>query len=169
MEDRRLVSGILALVGGALMVLGSVLPWAQVTSVFGSVSLNGTEGDGKVTLVLGLVVAVLGLVALANHRAKLHILVPILGLIGGGVGLYDLLNVSSKFESVSSEFVRPSVGIGLYLVILGGGVALVAALFGATNKSVAQVSTYASNRFIPAPPEVVIQKVVAWDRSFQAS
>ncbi len=163
MEDRRLTSGILALVGGCLMVLGSLFPWAQVVSVFGTVTVNGTEGDGKITIVLGLVVAVLGLLAIANRRAKLHILVPILGLVGGGIGLLDLLNASSKFESVASDgFVHPSIGIGLYLVILGGIATLVAALFGATNRSVPATNTFANNRIVPASPEVVIQKVVAW-------
>lgn len=163
MQDRRLMSGILAMGGGGLLVLGSLLPWAQVSSVFVTVSVNGTEGDGKITVGLGLVVAILGLIAMTNQRAKLNILAPILGLVAGAIGLLDLLSVNSKFGSISgSDLVHPSIGIGLYLVVLGGILTFVAALFGVTNKSSLQMKTYAENRIVPATPGVVIQKIVAW-------
>jgi hypothetical protein len=136
--DRRLVSGIVTLVGGGLLLLGSFLPWAQVASLFGTVSVNGTEGDGKITAAVGVAVALVGLVTVANRKARLSILAPILGLVGAGAGVLDLANVNDKFASVSSSLVHPSIGIGLYLVILGGIVTLVAALFGAADKNAAQ-------------------------------
>ena len=59
----------LEFIGGGLVLLGSFLPWASVATVFGTVSLNGIEGDGKITVVLGVVlvlIAVLGLTGSAD-------------------------------------------------------------------------------------------------------
>lgn len=41
-------------VAAILVVIGSVMPWASLTTPFGTVSAAGTEGDGKLTLVAGL-------------------------------------------------------------------------------------------------------------------
>jgi hypothetical protein len=55
---------IVALIGGALVLVGSFLPWATVASGFGSASLSGTEGDGKITLVVGLLAALVAVIEL---------------------------------------------------------------------------------------------------------
>lgn len=41
-------------VAAILVIIGSVMPWASVTTPFGTVSAAGTEGDGKLTLIAGL-------------------------------------------------------------------------------------------------------------------
>jgi hypothetical protein len=52
-----------------------------------------------------------------------------LGLVAAfaaaGLGGYDLVNVSERLAGASSEFVRPSVGVGLYAVVGGGVLAIV--------------------------------------------
>ena len=55
-----------------------------------------------------------------------------LGLIAAfaaaGVGGYDLANVGENLSSVSSQFARASIGVGLYAVMGGGVLAVVRGL-----------------------------------------
>src|SRR3546814_4443455 len=43
----------LMLAGAGAITIGSLLPWASATSIFGTVSKAGTDGDGIITLGLG--------------------------------------------------------------------------------------------------------------------
>jgi hypothetical protein len=54
--SRAPIGAILAIAGGALLVVGSFLPWAEVSGGGTSVTANGVDGsDGYVTVVAGLV------------------------------------------------------------------------------------------------------------------
>ena len=58
---RAPLAGILGIVGGALMAVGSFLAWAEVSGGGTSVTAKGVDGsDGYITLVAGLVAVVLG-------------------------------------------------------------------------------------------------------------
>lgn len=58
---------IVMAVGGGLVLIGSFKPWATVTSIFGTVSVAGTQGDGKITLVFGLIIVVLAILELTGR------------------------------------------------------------------------------------------------------
>jgi hypothetical protein len=48
------LAGWAAIGGGALVAIGSLMPWLSITAPFvGTISKNGTDGDGKITLVVG--------------------------------------------------------------------------------------------------------------------
>jgi hypothetical protein len=123
------VAGILGLVGGALMALGSFLAWAEVAGGGTSVIAKGVDGsDGYITLVAG--------------------------IVGGGIGLYDALTAKDSVLDAAAEELAPSfeasaqevrtvldqaidagqlsvsIGIGLYVVIGGGVVALAGGILG---------------------------------------
>jgi hypothetical protein len=119
----------IAAVGGGLVLIGSFMPWASVATAFGTVSIAGTEGDGKITLVIGLVMVLLSVLELTGNVLIVGLPTRVLGLIAAfgaaGVGSYDLVNVSNNLSSVSSEFARASIGIGLYAVVGGGVTAIV--------------------------------------------
>ena len=103
------------LVGAALVVFGSILPWATL----GPFSVDGTAGDGKITLVvggLGLILAIVG----ASKRGAMGIAAAC-GVACVFVSGYDLINISNKFGS--SNAFSASVGIGLYMCV-GGSIAL---------------------------------------------
>lgn len=112
----------IALVAGVVVVLGSVLPWAKVLFF----TLSGTDGDGKITLVLG----ALAIGGLFVKKTGAAIAVAVLFLLAAGIGIYDYANISSKIAQSDTEFIKDgvTVGIGLYLVILGGVAGLVSAL-----------------------------------------
>jgi hypothetical protein len=108
--------------------VGSFLPWATVSTAFGSLSASGTEGDGKITLVCGLVIAVAGLVDLLD-RASPWVIALLAGAAAAIIGVIDLANVGSRLGGFESAYVHPSIGIGLWVVLSGAVVTLVGALF----------------------------------------
>lgn len=118
---------ILSLVGALAVVIGSFLPWATVTSGFGSIGVAGTEGDGVITLVAGAVIGILAALEL-GQSSKTRVATMIASLICLGIGLFEIANVSDAIGGVSSEFARASVGIGLFAVAGGAGLAI----FGST-------------------------------------
>lgn len=111
------------LIGAILIIMGSMLPWG--TGPFG-MSASGLEGDGIITLLLGIVSIIL--LALASWGRENKIGQPILGilviLIAGNVFL-DMMDIPIA-----------SPGSGLYLTLLGGIILLLLPLIGMTlNKS----------------------------------
>jgi hypothetical protein len=150
------VAGILGLVGGALMALGSFLAWAEVAGGGTSVIAKGVDGsDGYITLVAGLVAVVAGIViATGIGRVLAAVLVILAGIVGGGIGLYDALTAKDSVLDAAAEELAPSfgasaqevrtvldqaidagqlsvsIGIGLYVVIGGGVVALAGGILG---------------------------------------
>jgi hypothetical protein len=79
-----------------------------VTTVFGTINVAGTEGDGVITLIGGVV-------------AGLAVLMRRFGLAGIAFGLtaatavYELTNVKRNIGDIDSEFLRTSVGYGLWI------------------------------------------------------
>ena len=121
-------AALVALVGGALMALGSFMPWASIQSGLGSVSLAGTDGDGVFSLGGGIIVALLGLVHVDRPAAKA---VRGLILVGGVVGLWiavvDGSGLNERLDSFVTN-VRASLGAGLYLLGIGSIAAMVGAV-----------------------------------------
>jgi hypothetical protein len=117
MSERQ--GAMLLLAGGALAAIGSLLPWATVSSGFGSVSINGIEGDGRFTVVLGGALALLGFLRLGTPPRGNPIIGFLLAILLGIVGALAYSNLSGGLADAESEFVRASIGIGLYLVLAG--------------------------------------------------
>jgi hypothetical protein len=115
-----------AIVGGAAAVLlGSVLPWVVVNApLVGRIEVAGTEGDGKITLLLG----ALAFTCLARSGWKVLGILSTLGAVA--VAIYDVTNVSNAISEASGS-VSASVGMGLWLVLAGA----VACLTGAVAKA----------------------------------
>jgi hypothetical protein len=117
----RSTGAVVLLIGGALLILGALLPWATASIGFIKVSAAGTDGDGVITLLIGVGVLVVGWVAL---KPRPHQVVVILGLLAGvaagGISIYDIANVSSHVNSAQarSSLVHASVGLGLWLTAL---------------------------------------------------
>jgi hypothetical protein len=104
------------------------MPWASVATAFGTISIAGTEGDGKITLAIGLAMVLLSVLELTGNVMLVGLPSRTLGLItafaAAGVGGYDIVKVSENLSSVSSEFARASIGVGLYAVVGGAVVAI---------------------------------------------
>jgi hypothetical protein len=169
------MAGILALVGGALMALGSFLSWARVDAAGASVSARGTDGtDGYITLACGIVLLLYGIgrmtgAAAAGKRA-LAVIAIVAGLIGGGVALYDASSAKRKIvdeaaaaianragisttqarallnAAISSGQVKISLALGIFVVIAGGVLGLIGGIAGLSSSATQ-----------PAPPTDVIK------------
>jgi hypothetical protein len=92
------------LASGAAVVVGSFGPWAT----FGPFSKGGLDGDGVITLVLGLVV----LAAVWLRRAPLGVLVA--GALVALIGIIDTIDVAG------SQVLSPSPGWGVLLTAAAG-------------------------------------------------
>lgn len=127
-EDNR--SKWLLVVGTGVVALGALLPWVTVDAGIVSVTKAGTEGDGVFTLLLALVV---GGLALAKWKSGLSRRVVIVALVLGAIVLaiatYDTIDVASTVEENEFFEVRASVGIGLWLTLLGGIAMIIGAIW----------------------------------------
>lgn len=121
---------IVAAICGGVVALGSLLPWASVSIGFASASVDGMSGDGKITVVCGLVLLFASL-ALMRERRWLYLVLAALGaLIAAFTSIYDATNISNATGASSLAIV--SVGVGLWLVVVGsiiGCLAIAKALF----------------------------------------
>jgi hypothetical protein len=131
------------------------MTWADVTVSDVSASAKGTDGsDGYITLVAGVVLVLLGAVALRAGKRPLAILAILAGGIAAGVGIYDAATAEDSVLDAVAEQVAPQVGasvpavrqilqqsadagdldiqiqIGLYLVIAGGAIGLLGGVIG---------------------------------------
>jgi hypothetical protein len=149
---RAPLGAILAIVGGALLVIGSFLSWAEFSGAGQSEVVSGVDmTDGWVTVVAGLVIVAVGIAATTAPQRPLAVAAGIVGAFGVGFGLFDALTLTDSAldrvaeetamaTSVSFQELRAlldvlidsgqigiSIGIGLYVVIAGGVIAVVGA------------------------------------------
>src|SRR5205085_1687464 len=153
---------VLAIVGGLLVILGSFLTWFSVTadaSALGggsaTISVNGMDGDGTITLVAGIVLVILGIVMFVMRGRNLTA-ISIIALLGGVVAalvaVYDITTAKSNAtDSVASTIAAQShgqvsadqarqvltlvhfnisVGIGVILVAIAGVVGAIGGALG---------------------------------------
>lgn len=149
---RAPTGAILAIVGGALLLFGSFLPWAEFSGAGQSEVVSGVDmTDGWVTVVTGLAVIAAGVAGAKAPQRPLSVAGGIAGGFGVGFGLFDALTLTdSALDSVAREAagasgvsfqelralldvlidsgqIGISIGIGLYTVIAGGVFAVVGA------------------------------------------
>jgi hypothetical protein len=84
---------------GPIRLRHPTLPWARVSAGIFCVTKHGTEGDGVITLVLGLISA---------------------------IAAYDIIDVERLTDE--DDLAQATVGIGLYLVAMGGAASFVGAI-----------------------------------------
>jgi hypothetical protein len=104
---------------GVGLIVGSLLPWATLTAPFvGTVDITATEGDGMLTLISGLIVAVIGILGLTRGVGIFGLVSLLLVLLlAAFVAFTDLGNVTEMAADFNDEdFGAASVGIGLWLV-----------------------------------------------------
>jgi hypothetical protein len=174
------VPAIVAIVGGAILAIGSFMAWASVsvnTDVFiqklasalgldpgllqGQVPASGVNqsisgldagADGKVTLVMGIIVVAAAVVMIVKPDIKkaMAIVAMVAALVGGGFAVYDIIQVNnladdaaSQAEEAAASVAGPaleqaglnpdifndifdvSTGIGLWVCLIGGVIGLV--------------------------------------------
>ncbi len=108
----------LAYGGAGALILGSLGPWASVMGF----SANGIDGDGFITIILGIVAAVATWETVTRSNAA-RFKAPLVALVCGALALalmvYELINIYSSSSEFFDTTVRASPGWGAWLTTLG--------------------------------------------------
>lgn len=114
--------------GGVGAVVAAFLPWYTV----GAFTLNGTSGDGQITMVLGVILALLGFLRKNGRSSPIWLAIIVAGLIIA-IGGYHL-GTNSDDELVS-------VGVGVYATIAAGFFGIIGSTIARQNPVVTVQST----------------------------
>lgn len=106
---------LLMTVGSALVMLGSFMPWVRL----GPISISGMEGDGKITVVIGLIMLILGVTSRTAPSNVPRAIVMAGAIVAVAVALTDTNRL------VEGGINRRLIGIGLFAILVGGLMALV--------------------------------------------
>ena len=119
-------SNMVVVIGCVVALIGSFLAWGSVSAAGVSVSVSGTEGgDGTLTLILSIATAVAAIFLMGRGRAR-----QISVVIGAALILLIAIMNIADISGLGDDFggaVDVSIGIGLWLVLLGGIAAAVGA------------------------------------------
>ena len=131
----------LAIIGGLISGIGSFLPWFSATvPLLGTLNRNGFQlgsndsfsADRLIAILLSIVTIIIGIARLTNSSMPRFIQRSsiVTGIVLIIVGASDIGSVNTMVKNVEngSSSVLASIGFGLYLVIVGGVVALVGGL-----------------------------------------
>ena len=152
----------LAVPGGVVIVIGSILSWAKASVTGFSATAKGINGwEGKATILGGVILLIGGIAALAapGARALLRALAIVGGGIAAGVGIHTALTAKDQvIDDAASEIgkqlgipfnqarasvqqaidqgaLKISLEVGLYLVIVGGLVGIAAGLLALARRA----------------------------------
>jgi hypothetical protein len=126
---------VVYLVSAVLAIGGSILPWATVSASFlDPVYKAGIDGDGRLTLLLGVMLlglGVLSLLSLMAVRRAVPFLVLVVATVITVVTLVNLAGVRSAAGPLNAEarvLVDTQAGIGLWLTLIAGVAAMCVAV-----------------------------------------
>ena len=106
-------------------MLGSVLPWSVMTTGDRVHSAAGTAGDGRVTLLLGLILVAAGVLTLLGVAARwLAITAISCAIMLTVIAAYDAVDLSA-FGNAGDELASLEMGHGLVITVIGGVLAAV--------------------------------------------
>lgn len=112
----------IAPIGAVLAAIGSVLEWASVDAGFTTVTKNGLDADGALTLPASLIFGGLALSALIKVWSMGRMIgALVLAALVALIAVVDIADVSSRFSDLEAQGfeIDASVGIGLWLVLVG--------------------------------------------------
>lgn len=144
-QSARDSNSLVILAGGALVVIGSFLPWISVNSAFGTLGRSGMDGggDGVITLVLGVGIVVIGATRFLGMVAPSGVIrfwPPLLaGIIAVALAIIEGMYVSDRLQGTTSEYVSGSTGAGIWAIGVGGVLTALAAIRGRTQTTTGMV------------------------------
>lgn len=116
--NANLIASLAASVG---IILGSIGPWGS----FMAFTKNGLEGDGIITLVLGVLSTVAMFTLFSRGSADGNVIRwvgPAVSVICLGIAIYDIMNVSSHTAEFFGETIGIQIGWGLWLVAISSAI-----------------------------------------------
>jgi len=126
MTTRQIIK-YFTLLGGVVIIIGSVLPWLTVNDGSGLTNVYAFEsGDAALTLITGASVLLATFVARGPSRFN-SLVASLAGVLCGVVALRELSNLLNRIELVQvvgGAEVRPMIGIGLIIVLIGAALSI---------------------------------------------
>lgn len=121
---------------GGLVVLAATLPWVEVAFLGTRATKLGVDGDGRITLALGVVVVLLGLlVARGAGVLWTTVVAAAVGVVVAVVAAVDLADVRDLVGTHGAFDVTVDVGTGLVLTLAGGLAVTATATVGILRRS----------------------------------
>lgn len=116
---------VISFAGAVLTVFGSFMPWATATIIGLSINKAGIDGDGKLTMWLGIAAA--AVLAIRKWGAAISAVLQGMALC---VAVADILDTSRRAGDVNgmSRSVHVSVGYGLWIVAVASLAGAIAAI-----------------------------------------
>lgn len=121
----------IALVAATLAIVGAFQVWLTITisglSPPGSAQTGWDGGDGRTILVAGIAgVIASGATLFGLHDLWVKVVLLISGAIAAIIAIVNMVDAGSKAHDIQMQFgipagdVKAKIGIGLYLVVIGG-------------------------------------------------
>jgi hypothetical protein len=128
MRRNRLIGGTVVLIGALLAIVGSILPWARVEGNIVSLSKSGTQGDGALTMIAGIIILVMGALMLVLESYGIAVILSVLGGLGcAAVAVIDLVDLSARISGISNDYLTVKAGEGIYMVLVAGIIVVIGA------------------------------------------
>jgi hypothetical protein len=148
------------IVAGALVAIGSLLPWEQASTGFVSITRNGFQlganlsfsTDGLVVMALGVIAALIGITHLTSRSFPrwLNGSPFVLGAVILVFGIVDERSLANTVNGLRASYLSGaySVGYGIWLVIAGGAIIALAGLLGRVGNAKATGAPASAQRNI---------------------
>jgi hypothetical protein len=148
------------IVAGALVAIGSLLPWEQASTGFVSITRNGFQlganlsfsTDGLVVMALGVIAALIGITRLTSRSFPrwLNGSPFVLGAVILVFGIVDERSLANTVNGLRASYLSGaySVGYGIWLVIAGGAIIALAGLLGRVGNAKATGAPASAQRNI---------------------
>lgn len=120
-----------------LAVLAATMPWATVGAFGFSLSISGTDGDGVLCIVCAVVVAIAGaFIGVGQGRLWASITACVFATFVLLIGLVDMADLARLTNSDALLAGSASIGVGLVLTVVSGGLLLIASIAAIVKRSV---------------------------------
>jgi hypothetical protein len=131
------IGAVVAAVGGALAVIGSVLAWETVSVVGFSESESGlTSNPGKIIAVAGIVAIALAVAWIMEMKVQAAAGIIACGAVVALLGVLNFFSIGDDVNKANALFPgAASIGIGLFVDIIAGIVIVVGGGLGLMKKA----------------------------------
>ncbi|MBV8959526.1 MAG: zinc ribbon domain-containing protein [Actinobacteria bacterium] len=119
--------GLLAMVGGALMVIGSLLPWFKIDATLTTITRTGMDDNvGWITIIFGVIAAGIAVQIIRGRGVRSgvrwNVGLIIVAALAGILAAVVWAGGTSASKSISDQtfgFVTAKYSTGLYVIALG--------------------------------------------------
>jgi len=120
---------MLALSGGALVGIACFLPLLSLTVTFGAVSSSGSVHatdltSGKVALVLAIGSLLLAVIDIRGGDGTYRRPAAACAIVAAAIVVYKSWKITSQINSAGVSFAHVSMGVAVWVALVGAGVAL---------------------------------------------